>query len=156
MPDSLQHYLQQHPPLRQLRTRLQEQQRLLRQVQQWLPAPLSIHCHNAAWQHTQLILAADSPVWADQLRYQAPRLLQHLRTTYPSISTIRVYSRPTLNPTDLLRPAPPAQHRCTRKQAQVVSDSACYIKDQTLCTALKKLAQTLSAEKSQNHFHSAN
>jgi hypothetical protein len=149
MPDTLQHYLQRHPPLRQLRTQLQEQQRLLQQVQQWLPAPLSTHCHNAAWQQTRLILAADSPVWADQLRYQTPHLLQHLRTTYPSISTIRVHSRPTLNPADLLRPARPAQHHCTRQQAKVVSDSACHIQDQTLSDALKKLAQTLSAGKSQ-------
>ncbi|MEL6710970.1 MAG: DUF721 domain-containing protein [Pseudomonadota bacterium] len=145
MPDPLRHYLRSHPPLRQLRTRLQEQQRLLQQVQHWLPAPLSSHCHSAVLQQTRLVLAADSPVWANQLRYQTPDLLHRLRTTHPSIAHIKVCSRPALNPSTLLRPTTTAQHHHdTSKPALLINNTACQIEDPTLSLALQKLADTLS------------
>ena len=143
MRDSLQHYLHHHPPLRQLRTRLQEQQHLLQQVQQWLAAPLSSHCHSATLQKTRLILTADSPIWADQLRYQTPSLLHRLRTTHPSLTTIKVRSRPVFSPSGLLRSTTSIQRPDAHRHARLINDSACDIQDPILKAALKKLALTL-------------
>ncbi len=106
--------------------------------------PLSSHCHSAALQQTRLVLAADSSVWADQLRYQTSGLLQHLRTTHPSIAIIKVCARPVLNPSDLFRSATCVQHRCTHRSAQLINNNAQYIQDPVLNAALKKLAHTLS------------
>ena len=144
MPASLQHYLAHHPPLRRLRSAIRQQQDLLQQVQHWLPAPLSTHCHSAALQQNRLILAADSPVWASQLRYQAPDLLHRLRTVHPSIATIRVCTRPLCSPSDLVRSAGRVQRPRVCGQAQFIHDSAQHIEDPVLSVALQKLAYTLS------------
>jgi len=43
-----------------------------------LPAPLNSHCRILSIRNTILVLAADSPVWAARLRFQAPQLVKQL------------------------------------------------------------------------------
>ena len=40
-----------------------------------IPPPLNEHCHILSLQDATLTLAADSPVWAARLRYQATQLV---------------------------------------------------------------------------------
>jgi len=143
-PQPLQHYLHNHHKLQQLHTQLLQQQKLLHRIQQQLPASLSPHCHTALLHNTQLTLAADSPVWANQLRYQAPTLLHKLRKTLPGIAHIQVHSRPRLNNAMLAGlSSRTTQRPCSVKQAQLLQDSAQHIQHPALSQALHRLAQTL-------------
>ena len=142
-PTPFQHYLQSHQQLRQLHSQIHSQQKLLHHVQQLLPDTLAPHCHTAVQQQTQLTLTADSPVWANRLRYQSPSLLQQIRATQPSIATIKVHSRPLPSQAVLYTPPPQIQRTSNIDQASLVYDSAKHIQHPALSNALQRLAKTL-------------
>ena len=142
-PAPFQQFLHSHQRLNQLLSQVQIQQTLLRQIQHLLPDTLAPHCHTATLHRAQLILAADSPVWTNRLRYQAPTLLHQLRVTHPGIASIKVHSRPLPSQAVLFTPQSRLQRTGTADQANMVYNSAKHIQDPTLSGALQRLAKTL-------------
>lgn len=143
-PAPFQHFLNSHQRLNELLSKVQTQQTLLRQIQQLLPDTLAPHCHTAILNRTQLILAADSPVWTNRLRYQSPTLLHQLRATHPGIANIKVYSRPLPSQAVLFTPPPRIQRTGTADQANMVYNSAKNIQHPALSDALQRLAKAIS------------
>lgn len=64
--------------LGELLRHVQRLQRLTALLRDALPAPLKDHCCVANLRDGILILHADTPVWAHQLRYHLPQVLQHV------------------------------------------------------------------------------
>lgn len=61
-----------------------------------LDAPLRDHVSVARLSGETLTLVADSPAWAARVRFQAPLILDHLRTRLdcPRLESLRVVTRP--------------------------------------------------------------
>ena len=104
-----------------------------------LPAPLNAHCRILSIKNTILVLAADSPVWAARLRFQAPQLVQQLTQHLSGKRrTIQVRVRP---PETVL--VPPPQKPGIRPGTQGIAalqQAARTVSDPELKTALLRLA----------------
>ncbi len=59
--------------------RSRQQEALLMQVRDLLPAPLNRHCRAAILRDQLLVLYADSSAWASRLRYFTRNLCNHLQ-----------------------------------------------------------------------------
>ena len=104
-----------------------------------LPAPLNSHCRILSIRNSILVLAADSPVWAARLRFQAPQLVKQLTQHLSGKRcTIHVRVRP---PETAL--APPPQKPGIRPGIQGIAalqQAAQTVSDPELKTALLRLA----------------
>lgn len=89
-PRTLGSFLGKDRHLRHLVEQAKANSTLLETVQQWLPAPLHLHCHAAHVHDGQLVLYTDSPAWVMRLRFSAPQILEGLRKTLPNLRGIRV------------------------------------------------------------------
>ena len=103
-----------------------------------LPAPLNAHCHILSIRSSVLVMAADSPVWAARLRFNAPNLVKQL-TQHLSAKryTIQIRVRPPEIP-----PAP-LRHTVNRPGKQGIAalqQVAQAVSDPELKSALLRLA----------------
>lgn len=123
--------------LRQVR----HQQQLLARVRRLLPEKQAAHLRDACLNGPVLNLYADSPVWANRLRFTTPALLSEIRTLFPGIASIRV------------RTAPPLVLQRKTRTTKIPDQSGASIESVTLCArdmddnplraALLRLAGTL-------------
>ena len=108
-------------------------------VHKLLPAPLNDHCRVLTIRDKQLVLAADSPVWAARLRFHTHQLLQQLSRHHAvKLSTVRVRVRPPD------RQAVPEKLQSPRglvaSSSTALKQTAQAISDPELKTALLRLA----------------
>jgi hypothetical protein len=104
-----------------------------------IPPPLGDHCRILSIRDDTLVLAADSPVWAARLRFQASQLVKQLSDTRTvNLRTVRVRVRP---PESRYR-APPARKHLpiSRKNSHTLRQAAREVTDPRLRAALLRLA----------------
>lgn len=122
--------------------RLRALDALLSAVRQALPEPLAGHCVGAVSQDRQLVLFADSPLWATRLRYAAPILLEGLGAAARGFREVRV--RVMLPPAGSAPPAPPPR-ALPAEVARLVEETAAGLEDRALGDALARLARRAAA-----------
>ncbi len=117
---------------------LRQQQSLLEQIRQLLPAPLQQHCIHARISGARLVLHTDSPVWGTRLRFHAPQIIQAARQQAPNLNKldIRIYL------SDSIRPGRRPLGSLPEHTAALVSQLADSIDDQAIRAALKRLSGT--------------
>lgn len=109
------------------------------QLRRLLEAPLRDHCQVLALHDRELVVAADSPVWAARLRFHSPQLARQLsRHLSVPVHTVRIRVRPIRGETTPARRPPvrrggPEGKRALLQAVQTVSDPE-------LKTALRNLA----------------
>jgi hypothetical protein len=115
-------------------------QRVTRLVCEFLPSPLNQHCQVANIRDKQLILHADSSVWASMLHYRTPALLEFLNQQpgLEHISNIRTRTLPH-NPESSDNNPSPA--RLTRTTASLIGNLADSMSNPALKKALLRLAR---------------
>ncbi len=108
-------------------------------VHELLPAPLNDHCRVLTIRDKNLVLAADSPVWAARLRFHTHQLLQQLsRHRAVKLSTVRIRVRPPDRQAVPDRRQPP--RRMVASSSTALKQTAQGISDPELKTALLRLA----------------
>lgn len=138
-PKSVRRILKDKPTLKFLELEISAQKALLENVRRLLPADLAGHCVAAQKRDQQLVLHADSPVWATRLRYAAPQLLSLLKSSQPSLRGIKV--KLVLNRSVSRRKLPGARH--SDFAAAIIHDSAQDTKQGQLREALERLSLAL-------------
>lgn len=123
--------------LKQLVEQARANSELLLTVQQWLPAPLHLHCHAAHVHDGQLVLYTDSPAWVMRLRFSAPQILEGLRKTLPNLRGVRVRVQ-LAQPSRQRRRQRPA---IPRSAATTLREAAAGIEDPALRAALERLGR---------------
>ena len=115
-------------------------QRLTRLAREFLPSPLNQHCQVANIRDQQLILHADSSVWATMLHYQAPALLEYLNQQpgLEHISNIRTRTFPNYQKSSDNNPSP---SRLPRSTAALIGNLADSMSNPALKKALQRLAR---------------
>ena len=108
-------------------------------VHKLLPAPLNDHCRVLTIRDKNLVLAADSPVWAARLRFHTHQLVQQLcRHQTVKLSAVRIRVRPPD------RQPIPDRHQTPRRlvasSSIALKQTAQGISDPELKTALLRLA----------------
>jgi len=109
-------------------------------VTEHLSAPINQHIHVANLERDQLVLHIDSSSWASLLRLQIPGLIEQLKQHHglATLNNIRIKVKPvTVNQTitKQLR-----QAQLSTQSSNIIRDYANSISDQTLKTALLRLA----------------
>lgn len=108
-------------------------------VHELLPAPLNDHCRVLTIRDKNLVLAADSPVWAARLRFHTHQLLQQLsRHRAVKLGTVRIRVRPPDKQAVPDRRQPP--RRLLASSSTALKQTAQAISDPELKTALLRLA----------------
>jgi hypothetical protein len=138
-PKSVRRLLKDKPTLKFLELEISAQKALLENVRRLLPDDLADHCVAARKRDQQLILHADSPVWATRLRYNSPQLMSLLQTTNPSLREIKI--KLVLPRSDTRRRLPGARH--SDFAAAIIHDSAEDTKQPQLREALERLSVAL-------------
>jgi hypothetical protein len=123
--------------LRGLLDRVDENARLLGEVQAELPPGLRPHCHAAHIESQQLVLFTDSPAWVMRLRFCSAQLLASLRTARPNLKGVRV--RVQL-PQRAPRPAQPRASLSPQARQQLL-ETAATLEEGPLRTALERLGR---------------
>ena len=110
-----------------------------------LDAPLRDHVTVARLSGETLTLVADSPAWAARVRYQAPRILAHLRRTCdcPRLESMRVVTRPARVVREpLAEPAREARSRAiSAETAELIESVALACDNDALRGTLLRLAR---------------
>ncbi|MEK7990340.1 MAG: DUF721 domain-containing protein [Thiotrichaceae bacterium] len=123
--------------------RLNQRCQALREVDdvlhQTIPSPLSDHCHIANLRHTTLIMHTDSALWASQLRYLLPKLMEQWQqeTHLPEIQKVEIKVRFTHQPERRYTHHP----SLSKKTESLLRDTAEQVTHPKLKSALLKLAQ---------------
>jgi hypothetical protein len=123
--------------------RLNQRCQALKQVDeilhQTIPSPLNEHCHIANLRHTTLIMHADSGLWASQLRYLLPKLMEQWQneTHLPDIQKVEIKVRFTHQPEQRHIHHP----SLSKKTESLLRDTAEQVTHPKLKSALLKLAQ---------------
>jgi hypothetical protein len=104
-----------------------------------IPPPLNDHCRILSIRDDTLVLAADSPVWAARLRFQATQLVKQLSNSRTvNLRTVRVRVRPP----ESRHAARPSRKQIpvTRKNSHTLREAAREVTDPGLRAALLRLA----------------
>jgi len=114
--------------LNRLGQSLSRQQQLLSRVQNALPAQMAPHCRAVALKRHNLVIFADSSVWASRFRYAARQLAARLPCNELGIREIRVaiyleHSAPQ-RPPRRPRPLSAANGRLLQAVAEDMKDPA--------------------------------
>ena len=141
-PKSVRHLLKDKPTLKLLELEISAQKALLERLRQVLPGDLAAHCAAARQRDQQLIVHADSPVWATRLRYFAPQLLSLLRPTHPMLREVTVKLLLTRS---VRQPRHNSVHH-SDAAAAIIHDSAQDTKQPQLRAALQRLSQALKRQ----------
>lgn len=108
------------------------------QILSLLPPEFAPHCRVAGLTGGRLLLVTDAPSWAARLRFQGPRLVQHLgRVGTVTLRTVQVRIIP---PVEVAKPAP-RQVRLSAENARLLEQTARSIQDPRLAQALARLAR---------------
>ena len=117
---------------------LEQQQSLLEQVRNLLPAPVADHCLHARIDGTRLILHTDSSAWMTRLRFHGPHLVQALRPVAPHLTAVKTRV--------LISTSHPRSERRRSKlstlSAESIQQMAQFVSDDKLRAALMRLGQT--------------
>lgn len=124
--------------LKQLTARAARLGELENLVRGTLPATLRQHVHLAAIRDGCLVLLADGPAWATQLRYRTPEILASLpaETEFDGVRSIRVRTVRG----GLATPAPPRRERPGQAAIAALEAQAGSTADPRLRAALLRLA----------------
>ena len=102
------------------------------ELAQWLDTPLKAHCRVAAAGPGRLVLEADSPVWAQRLRF----LLPDLGTHFGREVTIRIA------PAELsTAPISASRTQVSREAAAALNDLAAVMDNDALKEVLQRIAR---------------
>ena len=124
-----------------LLTRLKKHRDLLSVIQGGLPDALHKHCKDCVADGTRLVLFAESPVWAFQLRFHAPSILNRLREEHGlNYRNIEIRSLP---PTEQRRPGDGQSSMPTARAAAAIGACADQAGTEELKKSLERLAVTL-------------
>lgn len=106
-----------------------------------LEPPLSDHVSVARLSGDTLTLVADSPAWAARVRFQAPRILEHLRSRLdcPRLESLRVVTRPA--PVIREPVSEPSPRPISAASAELIESVALDCDDGALRRTLLRLAQ---------------
>ena len=104
-----------------------------------LPAPLNSHCRVLSIRNSILVLAADSPVWAARLRFQAPQLAKQIGQ-HLSGKSCKIHVRVRPPETALTPPPRKPGIRPGIQGIAALQQAAQSISDPQLKTALLRLA----------------
>ncbi|WP_456404204.1 DUF721 domain-containing protein [Thiolapillus sp.] len=115
---------------------LQQQQALLEEIRQLLPAPLAQHCIHARISGVRLVLHTDSPVWSTRLRFHAPQIIQSAKRQAPNLAGLDI----RICPPEIIRPGRKPLGSLPEKTAALVNQLADSIDDQAIRAALKRLS----------------
>ena len=110
-----------------------------RLLHEFLPEPLKAHCRLLAIREDNLVLAADSPVWAARLRFLAPQLVKQFNSNQTvKLHTIQIRVRPP----ERIVPTPRRQSmsRRSKNSTTALQQVAHTVSDPGLKTALLRLA----------------
>jgi hypothetical protein len=116
--------------LRQLTDQANRLRQLDVELRAAIPSPLDAHAHLATMHDGCVVLQADSPAWATQLRYKTPEILANLQRNpaFASIRSIRIRNALTAvepsPPPPLPRALGPAAADALRAQAESSADPA--------------------------------
>jgi len=126
-------------PLQRITQRCQVLKQIDTILHQTIPHPLSEHCHIANLRHTTLIMHADSALWASQLRYLLPNLMEQWRNErhLPEIQKVDIKVRFTHQPARHYTHHP----SLSEKSESLLRDTAEQVTHPELKSALLKLAQ---------------
>ncbi len=125
---------------------LEQSQALLllqKQLAKILPEPLISHVQVIHIRHDQLVLAADSAVWASQLRHRRSMILRHMtQPGQPALQRLEVkisplYAPPLIRTLNRQLPAQAGQH---------LEMTARTVDDPELSAALRRLSRHASAK----------
>jgi hypothetical protein len=104
-----------------------------------VPAPLNDHCRILSVRGDTLVLAADSPVWAARLRFQAAQLIKQLSEFKTvKLRTVRVRIRPPENCRTMRIPR--RQSTLSGETSRILGQAARDLSDPGLRAALLRLA----------------
>ncbi len=126
--------------LQTLFQRAQYLQQLTQALRDSLDAPLAAHVTVANLREKTAVITTDTPAWLTQLRYQAPAILQVLKTL-PGLENLhKVHFK--IQPASQTPPAPPARHaHLSRASAELLKSSATGTEDDALAEALYRLSR---------------
>lgn len=114
-------------------------------LRQHLPPECDSHYAVTNIRQQELVIMADSPVWATRLRQLAPQILALARQQQPQLQHVQIKSRlPSSSVARRAASAPvPAQvkRQLSEQASQQISSAAASISDQGLKNALLKLAR---------------
>ena len=106
-----------------------------------LDTSLADHCHLAHFDGSRMVIVADSPAWANRLRFSVDTLLSQLKqysNRFHRLSKIDVAVRPNLPE----QPQPDVVERLISVQAaQYIEEGAEAIQDSELKQAMQRLAR---------------
>ena len=142
-PRSIRQLMQKQSTLKPLYAEVRLQKQLLSQVQSLLPANLARHCREARLNGSVLSLFTDTPVWANKLRFLAPKLLSSLRGDYPALGSIvvKTHVAQRAEPISIRRHKFVANR--SDKASAYVAESAGSVSSPALSQALLRLARAL-------------
>jgi hypothetical protein len=138
-PESISRIVTKFDRLRQLTAQAERLNTLNAAVLSCLPAGLSRHARIATMRDGCLVLQADSPAWAAELRYKTPEILAALAAIpeFASIRSIRVKNRVSSEPAAAPRIERPV---ISQQSARSITAHAAHVKDERLRAALLRLA----------------
>jgi hypothetical protein len=123
---------------RDLISKSQEQQALLQQIRQLIPAPLNAHCAAVVKKNTQLVIYVDSSTWASRLRFSVRELTHQLKSQNLAVERITV--RVLINTKPAITKRGPLR-RMSPDNASIINQTADEITDPSLRAALKRLGK---------------
>ncbi len=113
-------------------------------LRQHLPPECDNHYAVTGIQQQELIIMADSPVWATRLRQLAPEIIALVRQHIAQIQHVHIKSRfataPLPSRKSALKTTTSKRHLSQRAGQQITSAASC-ISDESLKNALLKLAR---------------
>ncbi len=135
---SINSFLQKETALTKLQARSRQHAALLQQVRRLLPSPLDRHCLAAVLRDDRLLLFADSSAWASRLRYFSRDLILGLRqmqlpVTKAAIRILAPNRQKKLKQRHIMQ--------LSRKNAQLLQQTADDISDPALSAALRRLSR---------------
>jgi hypothetical protein len=144
LPTSLQSHLSgNRTAVGRLMERVAAQARLTASVLACLPPDLAPHCRSATRDHDRLVLAFDSPAWAQRARYLLPRFDPRLRSALgeawapPVIQVSRSGRGPERKPAGTRKGTRPG---ISARSRETIRGAARCIDDPELRAALERLA----------------
>ena len=113
-------------------------------LRQHLPPECDNHYAVTGIQQQELIIMADSPVWATRLRQLAPEIIALVRQHIAQIQHVQIKSRfatappaPTKNAVKTVT----SKHQLSQRASRQIASAASCISDEALKNALLKLAR---------------